>query len=702
MHVVICVVLCVVVCKFFVNRMSGPGRPSGSFKVNSAKERKRIEEEEKLNPDLRDQRAAKKRTFFHSLSSSSGAAGSEPPITHPTTSASASHPNLPSTNLPPTNAPKLPKRDERVDDCVYFDPSKGREGKWSKGNKCLMCLCDGTVCKGGLQLTRCKNNSLNAEVEETETRSTRGSAEVPVTNSLGPLRVEVLRRCKLHISANDIKIYDDGAWDPKVMKGKPGFVCTFRNDSNLMPFPLRVGSFWTKDVTGRHAMVLNKPSATIAFKITVNPGKPAVPLFVACDHDEFFSTKIYADNPNELEQKWLSRSGTNTHETVRGKDFMGFSNPDFGNYFRQITSPEFSDAAPTTRKTRVRMILDQGQRQSRRLRKQFFGSFDECMKKLLPTNPAGAFQLLREHSQFYSQYDSTRVNSSTNQLITGAALDNMVTAYANENDKSFKIRILAMYSPFHSYENTISTFPGVNRHLCKQANVYNKLTSGKLRIKKEQHSIMRMSKETVDHAERFALSAENTLRVAHSDSSGMRFLRLANRLRMFRNYKAQCKRNGGRAMGRSRFYEYFSEKIFKDAKATTCACVSCVENGDMSFDDLISMLRSTAFSDDVRSRLLDGAKRLQNFFKFTFKGLLQSTSTDSRTCVQYALSIPGDPELCTTCDHTHTDSTPAMHFEPAFMEEVTKSLREVTEWSEGTSQKDSLRMLENIKDNIFR
>ena len=117
-----------------------------------------------------------------------------------------------------------------------------------------------------------------------------------------------------------------------------------------LTFPLRVGARWRKQFRGRHADAVGSSAVNIIFEIALNSdvAEPSFRARSACGGP--FSTQFHANNPNDLERKWLAQTNKldvakererEEGRRVRGLQFLGFDNVNLVQHFIDIT-PEFN------------------------------------------------------------------------------------------------------------------------------------------------------------------------------------------------------------------------------------------------------------------------------------------------------------------------------------------------------------------------
>jgi hypothetical protein len=91
-------------------------------------------------------------------------------------------------------------------------------------------------------------------------------------------------------------------------------------------------------------------------------------------------------------------------------------------------------------------------------------------------------------------------------------------------------------------------------------------------------------KDTIKHMEDFCLRPDNVMQAAFSNRVCQSFLRFCCQNRLFHKYSLECERLGIQPMGKTAFYKFYSEKVFKDMTRKTCACSVCVNKGGVAFD----------------------------------------------------------------------------------------------------------------------
>ena len=185
-----------------------------------------------------------------------------------------------------------------------------------------------------------------------------------------------------------------------------------------------------------------------------------------------------------------------------------------------------------------------------------------------------AFRILIQSRKFKSEFGDMLEREYGEQNAQG-----LVEAYKscmNKGEKRQALLLLSTYSSCHPRSQTMSRFE------CSVRQVQNANMLWRLRHVPEDtksvHKYSTFSRETVIHAEAFSLRQDKVLRVPFSKGPcSDAFLLRAPRNRMFLKYKDECLHQNIKPMGRTSFFKFYGESIFKNmTRVRMCRVRVCV------------------------------------------------------------------------------------------------------------------------------
>jgi hypothetical protein len=234
---------------------------------------------------------------------------------------------------------------------------------------------------------------------------------------------------------------------------------------------------------------------------------------------------VKAERFSDLKIKWLQQRNPSlviNRASVKGSQFVGLSSLAMQDHFQSITPGYFdvegARAAPMRRD-------NLSAKQEQRIGVQAFKKFNEGMNEVCPGQPERAFSLLVRLKAFNERYAEDR--KSICMLICDPMIKNLVTRYKQAAHAKSKKAILAMFAPFHPNDVTMAVFE-VTKHAARIARMHHRTSRG-LDVAKTRVTLHRLSKDTVNHLEHFALRDDVTLRLAASPTNKELMLRVSNR-----------------------------------------------------------------------------------------------------------------------------------------------------------------------------
>jgi hypothetical protein len=648
------------------------GGPTGKRASTTERERKQEEEKEPGKKQKRlDDEAETMKHFFDPRPSRSA---------HPF--ATVVTPTTPAPREEESEAviPPLPAKEFREENVLYLDAS-GKMVQWRASTKCVVCTCDSTSqCGGNRRLDRCKTKrDSGSERVDGECGSKAGSlirecvvtrgvepgggaaATTPTTGTLLPRELLAVAALKVIPASRspkhcEVVVLNTGRWD-KNLEELQGYTSKGYQSAGAQaePFPLRPGAMWYRKIGGAHARVLGMDQVTILFEISISATNPARPLFRARQFEGGpFSPSVSSGSLGGLELAWLSQQHDDNDaklslSNMQGGRFTGLDIAELTSYFR-FKTPGFRGFRKGVQ-VRGRGKEEVGERQTRRLVHGLFDDFKAALGKVCPADLAGAFEILQNSQAFQAEFQpGVDYRFSQNDKVT-EALVRLYTSCTEKKDWQQARYILSLYSPWHTRETTMLVF-GSTEGACQRANVFHRLRTLPEPVPRLRFSVFR--KDTVKHMEEFCLRPDNVMRAAFSDRACERFLRYCNRNRMYKKYLLECERLGIKPMGKTAFYQFYSEKIFKDMQRQTCCCSVCVNKGGVAFDTFRALVTAVFGATELRSKYLDSLTNLEHFMERDYRRMLKRNSDDSNVCMTFALSKAEDENFRCRCDHEHT------------------------------------------------
>ena len=271
-----------------------------------------------------------------------------------------------------------------------------------------------------------------------------------------------------------------------------------------------------------------------------------------------------------------------------------------------------------------------------------------AMRKVCPSNPVGAFQLLRSSSAFQAEFWPDR---DSEELLGMPFLSGMAKSHRAAPTPEAKLGILSLAAPF--FKSTI-----VRRLFrCTQREV----TAARLHaaddiagvapphIKKER---MRLSPRTFAFLHQWCNSS---FAVSASDASSSKLKRHQIRARLYPLYKSMAESElNTKAVSQSKFYTWMDEG-FVDDTAETCCCAGCVD-GWLAMDMLQDMVMDVKYEFPDRKNLVKRIDQVRDFMKGDFRWKhLKETSNEVMHCMGHALGCECQ-QLCQPCNHEHQNT----------------------------------------------
>jgi hypothetical protein len=638
----------------FITRctMHKGGAPAGKRRSTLDKERK---QEEENDPEKRQKRLELEATAKH---------GFFAPVQH----SAAEKPAAEKIVIPPLLfvIPPLPAKDLRQHNELYVDLG-GTVVRWHASSKCVVCTCDSTSqCGGNRRPDRCKTKrDPGSEQPAVTCAVTRGGGEVvataTTTSTLLPREVRAVEVVKVIPASQsprhcEIVVLGNGRWGQN-LENLPGYTLKGYQSAGAkaVPFPLRPGATWLRIIGGPHARVLGKDKVTIRFEISMSSTNPARPLFWARDfHEGPFSPSVSSVSQGALELAWLSQKHGDDDvklclSDMKGARFTGLDIWLLGAHFRSVTAGfhGFREGV----QGRGRGKDEVGERQTRRLAHSLLEDFKAALGRACPTDLVGAFEMLQNSQAFQAEFQSGLKYRFSQDDRGTQALVKLYTKCIEKKDSNQARYILSLYSPWHKREDTMIVFH-CTEHACKSANLFHRLRDLPEPVHRVRLSVFR--KNTVKHMEDFCLRPDNVMRAAFSDRACQSFLRFCCRNRLFHKYSLECERLGIKPMGKTAFYKFYSEKVFKDMTRKTCACSVCVNKGGVAFDTFRCLVTEVFRGTELCSKYLSSITNLEHFMERNYRSMLQRSSKDSNVCMTFALSNEEDENFRCRCDHEHT------------------------------------------------
>ena len=482
-------------------------------------------------------------------------------------------------------APPLPKKlADRQEGVVYTYIHQGVERWVTTSGRNIYCTCQGGgACKGGIQITKCKgtNNPTStaalaspalAPRQKTEhdyaAMSTGKSASTPSD----PARAMTASQQQFFESVTSIPstskssgvvVMEDGMWSEKLLEHEAWSVST-----QGVHFPLRIGAKWRKTFTGKQAEAVNESSVTICFEIACSSDAPEQPSFRARSYWAGpFARQFQASNLSDLERKWLSQNNNIdvareklSNVEIHGSKFVGFNNVNLAHHFIDVT-PDFE-----AQKRERSRALKNGEISDRQLRRRvsiMMRSFDGVLAQG-HQDTEEAFKLLIQSAPFKAQFGDL-MESHLGDSSTEGLVDTYQACIKMGQYEQARL-LLSTFAGNHTRAQTMKRF-GCTKRQAKAA----KWTFRLRNVPADTRKVVKMStyrRDTVNHFENWALSPKVVMRAAGGKAA---FLLRANRNCLFLQYKDECEMDGITGMGRTNFYKFYAESIFKQM---TRVCLS--------------------------------------------------------------------------------------------------------------------------------
>jgi len=482
-------------------------------------------------------------------------------------------------------APPLPKKlADRQEGVVYTYIHQGVDRLVTTSGRNIYCTCQGGAgCKGGLQIIKCKginnpkNNPTSAaaltspalaprqRTEHNYAAMSTGKSESRPTRAMTAGEQEFFGSVTSIAStstASGVVVMEDGMWSKELLDHPAWSVST-----HGVHFPLRVGAKWRKTFTGKHAEAVNESSTTICFDIA-RGAFPEQPSFRARSFLQGpFATQFQASNVNDLERKWLSQNNNLdvareqlSNVQIHGSRFVGFDNVNLATHFIDVT-PDFE-----AQKSEHSRALKEGSISHRQLRRRvaaMMSSLDGVLAQGHKDREE-AFKLLIQSAPFKHQFGDLMQFHFCG--VTTQGLVESYKACIQKGQYEQARLLLSTFSSTHTRAQTMMRF-GCSERQAKAANWTFRLRN----VPADTRKVVKWStyrRETVEHFENWALNPKVVMRAAGGKAA---FLLRANRNCLFLQYKDDCQMDGITGMGRTNFYKFYAESIFKQM---TRVCLS--------------------------------------------------------------------------------------------------------------------------------
>ena len=271
-----------------------------------------------------------------------------------------------------------------------------------------------------------------------------------------------------------------------------------------------------------------------------------------------------------------------------------------------------------------------------------------AMKKVCPSNPIGAFQLLRNSSAFQAEFWPDR---DSEELLGMPFLSGMAKSHQAAPTCEAKLGILSLVAPFFKSAVVQRLFG------CTQRDV----TAARLHaaddiagvapphIKQER---MRLSPRTFAFLHQWCNSS---FAVSASDASSSKLKRHQIRERLYPLYKSMAETElNTKAVSRAKFFSWMDEG-FVDDTAETCCCAGCVD-GWLAMDMLQDMVMDVKYKFPARNNLVKRIDQVRDFMKGDFRWKhLKESSNEVMHCMGHALGCECQ-QLCQPCNHEHQNT----------------------------------------------
>ena len=575
------------------SNMKQGGAPKGKRPSTELKER---DKREHADPALKEKRlldeSGKRRCFFQpkaaqkmSDTGKSVPMPSDTPVHEYTTTPGTDTvltPSQPASLMPIAhvgNIQSLPKIKDRESGTLYSYHQGGRDifVRWQVKGKFLACSCDlseSTSCTGNLRLDRCHSLLQSGQGETViggrpkeqhdyaaMTGSSAGARRMGGRASLHHGEMDRLAQvCEISRSSNHVSslyVLDKGRWGKELLEFE---AWTFQSAG--VDFPLRIGTRWRKTFRGAHATCVHKTSVSIVFDIIMS-SFPERPVFQAQDFEGgLFAPVFRATSPGDLERKWLAQNQDIVQarailggQRIDGPQFLGFSNDNFAKFFLDQT-PEFAQMRLGRQEASQRALHEEvGERQKRRRVHNMLLKLDDLLA-MGSSDKEEALKFLVGSREFKSEFGVLLEHEFGDKCADGIV--HAYKACVGRGDSAQARLLLSTFSSQHTVVVTMNRF-GCSANQVKAANITFRLRN----VPEDTRSVIKYSTyapDTVKHFEGWALNPKQVMRAAYGTAA---FLLRANRNRLFLMYRDECQALGIRPMGRTNFYEFYGESIFK-------------------------------------------------------------------------------------------------------------------------------------------
>ena len=165
-----------------------------------------------------------------------------------------------------------------------------------------------------------------------------------------------------------------------------------------------------------------------------------------------------------------------------------------------------------------------------------------------------------------------------------------------------------------------------NEYVVKTANVVARFHRLTIIKKTDDSTFGRFAKETVAHMESWALYQDVVRRAAYSD----------------------------KPLGKTTFFRFSNENIFRNMTRETCECTQCVDEGDTTWNGIRSVLKVPCF-DKMRQKYKDEVVNMQHFYEWHYRCFLEREHVQVHQCLTFALSRTGTV-FSVTYTHEHVNT----------------------------------------------
>jgi len=271
-----------------------------------------------------------------------------------------------------------------------------------------------------------------------------------------------------------------------------------------------------------------------------------------------------------------------------------------------------------------------------------------AMVSICPSDPAGAFRVIRDASQFDEAMGTNRQLEEVKQLPFVVGL---VKKHSVLTDKDEQDALLALISPFYSYKLMKELF-GVSHSAVERSRMFAAHEECKLFRDKVLHERCRWDPRKFAYLSQWT---QSIYAVKVGDASSDNLQRLQIRARLYPLYVEynNCGMEGVDAASEDKFNKFMSQG-FADTSEETCCCGQCV-------DGFLAMSNLQEFIEDVNIGLIEVKERckqvdeIRRFMNTDFRWKhLQHESVIATHCMKHALANHARCQL-SGCNHDHNN-----------------------------------------------